>query len=544
MAADAGHLYRIGDGWYGDTALIQAFGKDYELSHAGFGFFSALLPEGKIDFDIHTDERLFEDQSGRLHRLWPRGKVDLKAVLDGMLGRGLLVLGGEWAEWPTSFPPRKGPILAEVDPPAEEEPAPAEEVEEDAELKAEESPLVESASGLHFTIEARELQGAVGLIRRASVLSDEQLGLVELECEGYVIARLGNRVEQVELRFESTRCVTKGRATVSVRALSEAVKSLGKGVVTVRKAQDEAYVRLGAGGREVSIPTRGYSPVAPTEPRVHVLSVPGDVLAHLLARTTYAMAGASREDLGVLHLAGQEGRLSLVATDGHRLAIASIAAPSAGPLDELRITASAAERLAALVEEARKVSRPRGRKAAGKAAPMVQIEVAAPGRPRALIVRTELFTFVAAHTGTRFLAYQRHVPDPAAIELVCVVARRELIEALRAGAKGQVEIEFGAPLVLRITPADAGQAMMSATVSEVFFEGPRRTMNLRVPLLLPALEALTTNYVALAGGTDPLKPVIVTQWSAETLPRQRREALAPVREAIESGNLAVVAVMR
>lgn len=69
-------------------------------------------------------------------------------------------------------------------------------------------------------------------------------------------------------------------------------------------------------------------------------------------------------------------------------------------------------------------------------------------------------------------------------------------------------------------------------------------MNLRVPLLLPALEALTTNYVALAGGTDPLKPVIVTQWSAETLPRQRREALAPVREAIESGNLAIVAVMR
>lgn len=99
-AKDAGHVYRIGDQWFGDSALVQAFGRKYIINHAGYGFFDAEVPGGKIDFNLYTDERRFEDQSGRLHTLLPHGDIDLEALLDDLISNGLAVFGGRWNDWP------------------------------------------------------------------------------------------------------------------------------------------------------------------------------------------------------------------------------------------------------------------------------------------------------------------------------------------------------------------------------------------------------------------------------------------------------------
>jgi DNA polymerase III sliding clamp (beta) subunit (PCNA family) len=234
----------------------------------------------------------------------------------------------------------------------------------------------------------------------------------------------------------------------------------------------------------------------------------------------------------------------LVATDGHRLAAASTPAPSAAPLHDMHLAGPTAERLHALVEEAIKVARPRGRGAAAKAAPLMHLEIT-PGSSRQLVVRTELFTFAAAHTGGSFPPYHRVVPSPDTLDMICVVSARELIDALKPSAKGQVRIEFGAPLVIR-SVADADEPEMSAIVRDVFFEGPRRRTRLRVALLLPALESIAAsdNYVALATGSEALGPVIITRWQPDTLPKNRRDALASAREAMQTHNLALVMPMR
>lgn len=213
-------------------------------------------------------------------------------------------------------------------------------------------------------------------------------------------------------------------------------------------------------------------------------------------------------------------------------------------MHDLHLAAPTAERLHALVEEAIKVARPRGRGAASKAAPMMHLEVT-PGSSRLLVVRTELFTFAAEHTGGSFPPYHRVVPSPDALDMICVVRARELIDALKPSTKGQTRIEFGAPLVIR-SVADADEPEMSATVRDVFFDGPRRRTRLRVALLLPALEsiAVSDNYVALATGSEALGPVIITRWPADTLPKNRRDALASAREAMQTHNLALVMPMR
>ena len=560
-ARRVGHFWQVSDRLYGDTALIESMqGAGYQATHRGYGYFDLKSSRGKVGFNPVRDDRVFEEQSGRLHSLDAEG-LDLAAVLAELEAAGVAASGGRWETMPTTFPPRREPILASVEPPVEVEAEPppqvtapeddgadddAPEDEDDEPATAAEPAVVvpATAGGLQFTMDARELQGAGNLLRRVSVLSDERLGLVEIACDRHVILRVGDQTQAVELRFESTRCISSGRATVQTRRLLDAAKTFGKGVVTVQKTGGDARVSLRVGEREVSLPTQSYTPSWVPSARTQVLSLGGDVLADMLARTTYAMAGPNREDLAKLHFEARDGRFLLVATDGHRLAVASTPAPSAAPLHDLHLDASTAERLQALVEEAIKVGRPRGRGAAAKAAPLMHLEVAQ-GSPRTLVVRADLFTFAAAHVGGNFPPYHRVVPSADTLDMISVVSTRELIDALKPSAKGQVRLEFGAPLVVR-SVADDDEPEMSATVRDVFFDGPRRRTRLRVALLLPAIESIAggDNYVALATGSEALGPLIITRWQAETLPKNRRDALGSAREAMQSHNLALVMPMR
>lgn len=374
------------------------------------------------------------------------------------------------------------------------------------------------------------------------MLADKRLGLVEIECERHVILRVGDITQFVELRFESTRCVSAGRATVQTRQLVDAAKTFGKGTLTMRKTSGEARVVIRAGEREVSMPAQSYTPADFPGGRSPVMSVGGDVLADLLARTTYAMAGPKKPALAVLHLEVKDGRLAFIASDGLRLAAASVAAPAgAAPLHNLNIGASTAERLTALVAEAVRLARPRGRGAGSRGAPMMQLQVPSQVDTRALIVRTELFTFAAAEAADKYPAYEKVVPAADTFDGVSVVSARALQEALKPNAKGEVSLEFSATLVVRNVPDD-GTPAISTTIRDVFVDGPSRRIRLRTAYLLSATEAIAgaNAYLCLATASDSKSAVVVVRWQPATLPKGRRDVLAVVREALDTRNFALV----
>ncbi|HXH81808.1 MAG TPA: DNA polymerase III subunit beta [Candidatus Tectomicrobia bacterium] len=121
------------------------------------------------------------------------------------------------------------------------------------------------------------------------------------------------------------RVVGKGAVTVAARKLAEIVKELPAAAVAM-KVGDNASVSLRCGGaayRLVGLPPDDFPAVAPASPGAW-LTLEARALRDMLARTSFAIShDETRYALnGVLFsLNGQE--LRLVATDGHRLAIAS-----------------------------------------------------------------------------------------------------------------------------------------------------------------------------------------------------------------------------
>jgi DNA polymerase-3 subunit beta len=116
----------------------------------------------------------------------------------------------------------------------------------------------------------------------------------------------------------------KGAITVSARKLAEIVKELPAADLTLR-AQDNAAVALRCGTasyRLVGMAPDDFPPVVPAE-KATWLKIDGKTLREMLLQTSFAVShDETRYALnGVLFsLAGKEARL--VATDGHRLALA------------------------------------------------------------------------------------------------------------------------------------------------------------------------------------------------------------------------------
>lgn len=554
-AQNLGHFWRIADRYYGDTALIasmQAAG--HKAEHTGFGSFSIALPGGRLHFNRAQDERLFEEQVGRVHTLDPQGDVDLPKVLADLEAAGLAASGGEWETMPTSYPPPKEPILAGV--PAPPEPAfaaPAEPVTSDDE-PAEDLPaptVPAEEGGLEFSIDPKELQGALNLIKRVSDPRDSALSQVQIECRGHVIFRVGAPAQFFELRLQSTRCAAMGAATVEVKPLLDAPRTLGKQRLVIRKVAHEPHLRLSAGGRQVELATSGYTPIGLESDPTHVVSLPGDVLADMLHRTTFAVSRSkSREHLMVLHLESDGTALRLVSTDGHRMAVASTAATGTRALDGLQISVAAAERIETLVDQHLALARPRGRSAAREAPPVhLLVTAGSDTRAKMLIVRSELFTFAAAHVPVQFPRFQAVVPAIDKLGGLCVVQARELAEALAsvARAKDNAVLEFGDALQVT-NKAGEGEPVLRFAIRDVFVSGPPHRALVNPELLRPAIEAAIQNdrpYVGLAyEGQGALSPLVVTRWLADERPRDRREALAKLHAEVRDLNIAVIMPMR
>jgi len=121
-----------------------------------------------------------------------------------------------------------------------------------------------------------------------------------------------------------------GAITLSARKLAEIVKELPPAPLSI-KLQENAWVILRCGGvsyKLVGLAAEDFPAVVPTASPAWV-SLEGKTLKEMLTRTAFAMShDESRYALNGVLFSLQSGRLRVVATDGHRLALASRPLPN------------------------------------------------------------------------------------------------------------------------------------------------------------------------------------------------------------------------
>ena len=120
------------------------------------------------------------------------------------------------------------------------------------------------------------------------------------------------------------RVASRGAITVSARKLSEIVKELSAGAVALKVA-DNASVSLRCGGatyKLVGLSPDDFPPVVPASPESWV-TLEAKTLREMLSQTSFAVShDETRYALNGVLFALQGKDLQMVATDGHRLAVA------------------------------------------------------------------------------------------------------------------------------------------------------------------------------------------------------------------------------
>ena len=120
------------------------------------------------------------------------------------------------------------------------------------------------------------------------------------------------------------RVASKGAITVSARKLGEIVKELPSTALSL-KVQDNAAVSLRCGGATYKLVGLGPDDFPPVVPAASPawLTVEAKILREMLAQTSFAIShDETRYALNGVLFSAQGKELRLVATDGHRLAMA------------------------------------------------------------------------------------------------------------------------------------------------------------------------------------------------------------------------------
>jgi len=114
-----------------------------------------------------------------------------------------------------------------------------------------------------------------------------------------------------------------GRAAVSARHFNEVVRKMSRGVLSLSIKNQQCEVQYGDGKGWSRFPTQDPSdfPRVPDLKAETTLELDGEVLTRLVERTSYsASTEETRPQLNGVLLQSGEKQVTLVATDGHRLA--------------------------------------------------------------------------------------------------------------------------------------------------------------------------------------------------------------------------------
>ncbi len=282
-----------------------------------------------------------------------------------------------------------------------------------------------------------------------------------------------------------------GAITLAARKLVELVREL--------PAQPVAFALLDNGGVKITCGSARFSLVglpADEYPPLDVdavggsLGVEAGLLRTMIGRTSYAMSqDESRPFLNGLYLVAQKGELRLVATDGHRLALARSAVdgdvemagivPRKAVLELTRVLGGA-ERVDLALGESK------------------------------FFVRTEGFELVSKLVEGQFPNYEQVIPKSSPLRLV--VEREALVAAIRRVAV--VADDRTRPV--RLT-ADAGQVRLSAQSQELGeaeetvpadFGGEELTIGFNARYVLDALGPMDRPWT-IVGLKDGLSPGVL-----------------------------------
>ena len=181
---------------------------------------------------------------------------------------------------------------------------------------------------MELTIQQADLAFGAGKAL-ASVSSKSPLPL--LSCVLLEAESDGLRVTGTDLDVTTSvhmPCAVKrpGRAAVSARHFHDVVRKMTKGEVSLAVVDQQCEVRYGGGKGWSRFPTQDPAdfPRVPELKADAAITIEGDALARLIARTAYASSNEeTRPQLNGVLLHCGDGLFTLVATDGHRLARAT-----------------------------------------------------------------------------------------------------------------------------------------------------------------------------------------------------------------------------
>ena len=194
---------------------------------------------------------------------------------------------------------------------------------------------IQGSDQMELTIQQGDLGFAVGKAM-SSISAKSPMPLLScllLEADKNVLRVTGTDLELTTAASVPCSIKTSGRAAVSARHFHEVVRKMPRGEIKLAFSGEQVEVRYGDGKGWARFPTQDASdfPRVPDMKPETKITIEGESLARLVARTGYAAStDASRPQLSGVLLHGNERQMILVATDGHRLARASLKGAFAG----------------------------------------------------------------------------------------------------------------------------------------------------------------------------------------------------------------------
>ncbi len=185
----------------------------------------------------------------------------------------------------------------------------------------------------------RELQLFQGIVERKNTIPI--LATVLMEARGEEVRLLATDLE-VGLRSKCQASVSKdGALTLPAKKFYEIVKALPE--TDVRIEEDKNGVKVAADRFDSRMQTmpREEFPTLPETTGSVTATLPRAALSHMVAKTQFAITGEDTRYFlnGALFVLGPD-KMSLVSTDGHRLALISVPrekAPGTADADEVKI---------------------------------------------------------------------------------------------------------------------------------------------------------------------------------------------------------------
>lgn len=316
------------------------------------------------------------------------------------------------------------------------------------------------------------------------------LANVLLETEGDSALRVTATDLAVGARVSiPSKVATRGAITLSARKLGEIVKELPAATLSI-KVQENAWVLLRCGGvsyKLVGLAPEDFPPVVPTSSPGWV-SMDGKVLKEMLAQTAFAIShDEGRYALnGILFLL-QPDRVRLVATDGHRLALASRPLPGGGGGGSGIVPRKAAQEVARVL-------------GAGEQVQVALVE-------NQFILQMPSFLLVARLIEGQFPNYEQVVPKEHPYRLV--LPRLVLTAALRRVSV--LSEERTKPIKLLLSPGSLKLAAYNPELGEaeeslaLEYAGEEMAIGFNSRYLLDALGAIEAEQVVveLKDGLSP-----------------------------------------